>query len=392
MRRADPKLAGWRGAHNVLDAADLPDGYVADALDGYFDGARVFEALPAPTDRGGPALIAVWRGPVQLALGADGTLYRLDSLPAETLRAGLAGDWLAAVAVGPSVYLSDGQTMLLIEDGAARPWTVPAPLPQVARIDGAIPAGHYQLAITWVLDDGRESGCEPQPLTLDAPSGLALGHAAPVPEGVAYARIYLTATDGTELYQRGAWAVDRPEYRLLALGDAGATLDTAGYDAMPPSQCVGAWGARLAVAVGCDLYLSPPYLPHLADLAITYRLEHPITALWDSDAGLVVGTSAGLYLLSGQDATAAPLLTFNRSGGVLLQNPTPVDAQQLRHGDGWLPVGVLLASRAGVLHVSDGGQATLLTADTYQFPTGERASGAVMPFPGGSQFLFTIEE
>ncbi|TJZ67123.1 hypothetical protein [Chitiniphilus eburneus] len=391
MRRTDPRIAGWRGAHNVLPPDDLPEGYVADALDGFFDVARVFEALPATTDRGGPDLIAVWRGPLQLALSADGTLYRLDHLPAEPLRTGLTGDWLAAVAVGPSVYLSDGRDLLLIEDGAARPWTVPAPQPQVSPIDGAISPGQYQLAVTWVLDDGRESGCEPLVLTLAQPSGLLLRHGAPVPEGAAYARVYATATDGTALYQRGAWAADRPEYRLLALGEAGATLDTGGYDAIPPGQCVGAWGARLAVAVGADLYLSPPYLPHLADLALTYRMEHPITALWDCDAGLVVGTTAGLFLLSGQDASAAPLLTLSRCG-VLLQNPTPIDAQQLRYGDGWLPVGVLLVSRAGVLHVADSGQATLLTADVYQFPTGERATGAVMPFPGGSQFLFTIEE
>ncbi|TJZ69740.1 hypothetical protein [Chitiniphilus eburneus] len=389
MRRADLTYRGFRGVHNASPPEELPAGYVADALDGCFTQAGVFEALPAMVAWGGAATRASFcRGRVQLVLAENGELHRLDD--GQVLATELTGDWLAGDVLADATYLTDGQRMLRIDADGARPWTVDAPLPQAECVTGSIPPGQYELGATWVLADGRESHAEPFRVLFDVPGGLALRHTVPPPLTAVAARVYLTTQDGTELFLRGTWPIDLPEFRLIALGDAGPVLETAGLRPLPAGRAVAVWGARLAVAVDDTVVVSAPYLPHLWS-TLGYRLEHPVTALAGLRAGLLVATSSGLWLLTGDDAAQATLVRLAWVS-VHHQNPTPLGPQQLRHGDGWLPEGVLLVAESGVLHVSEDGTVTNLTADVYTFPAGRRAAGAMVTLSRGWQFIFSIEE
>lgn len=384
---ADLSYTGFAGIQNTLDAKSLGKGRVADAVDGYFDAAQVFEALPVPTARDGIAWRTTCGG---LGVAADGALYRIGS-PAIALQAQLAGDHLAGVEPGGVYFITDGEQGLIVSADSVRPWGFPEPALAITYGAGALRAGLYRVACTWVLDDGRESSATVVDVQAAEASSLILTHVAAAPASAVLARVYVSDRDGTELYQRREVAAALASVTVITLGEAGPVLESAEAAPMPAGQCVAVWGARLVVGVGKEVFVSVPYQPHLHQTLLRYRFEGEVRALAGVDSGLVVGTSVGTWFLPGLDAQAAALSRVN-DAPVLLQNPTFVRAGDFPYGDGTLPAGVLLVTRQGVLYVSDAGEATPLTANVFHIPAGERASGAVVPLGGGAQFVFTVEE
>lgn len=395
---ADTSFSAFTGIQNTLEPDRLGKRRVADAVNGFFNAAGDFEALPAPAAPLAPgASTAAWRA-VYADLGLDeaGQLHRL-GLPPVRLGVQLAGDHLAGAALGPVHFVTDGREGYTVGSDGVAPWSIPEALPIVTPGAGALPAGTYRVAVTWVLVDGRESSAEvlAVDLGLDGGAGgqgLVIEHAAAPPPGAVSQRIYLSDPNGQQLYERRSVAASAARVYLIALGEPGAALDTAECRPMPAGRAVALWGARLAVAVGTEVLVSAPYQHHLHQSLLRYRFEHEVRALAGLEGGLLVGTAGGLWLLPGLDAEAAGMRRVH-GAPVLLQNPVSVYAGQFPMGESSLPLGVLLVTHQGVVHVSDEGAVTPLTAGVFHLPpTSTRACGAIVEMGGGHQFLFTVEE
>jgi len=101
-------------------------------------------------------------------------------------------EWLE---VGTQVFMSTG---FIINNNKLIPWSVPIPnQPSIAVTSGHLPAGQYQLTMTQLMPDGRESGsCEVIALNLQENSGLIL-------QGTDNNIVYMTALNGSVFYEVG---------------------------------------------------------------------------------------------------------------------------------------------------------------------------------------------
>jgi hypothetical protein len=94
------------------------------------------------------------------AVTTSGSLVRVwPDWSTTTLAAGLStvqGDWFE---VGPRVYYLNGTDFLVIEGSEAFAWGIPVcPVPTVRASAGNLPAGLYQVTLTYMTPDGREGG------------------------------------------------------------------------------------------------------------------------------------------------------------------------------------------------------------------------------------------
>ncbi len=99
------------------------------------------------------------------------------------------------VEVGNKVFLSTGH---IVDGDNLIPWRVQPPqIPIVLTIGGSLSAGLYQIALTQISADGRESGSS-VPIRIDVPanSGFELA-------GVAGCNVYVTAENGDIFYKAG---------------------------------------------------------------------------------------------------------------------------------------------------------------------------------------------
>jgi hypothetical protein len=99
-------------------------------------------------------------------------------------------------------YSGKGASGMLLGDNVWRPLGVPTPnSPAVSAISGSLPAGQYQVAVTNLSPEKMESGCA-VPTTVQLLANQALKIVV-APDDSCTANIYITSTDGTELYR--AW-------------------------------------------------------------------------------------------------------------------------------------------------------------------------------------------
>lgn len=170
------------------------------------------------------------------------------------------------------VYWSNGQQRgVVLADGTAAPWGCPAPggQPTVTALDtGGLDAGTYQVAVTWQLAIGEESGAAlASTVTVPAGGGIALADIrAPEDPAVASVRVYVSPADGDVLYHTVDLAPGLPA-ATVGKGRRGMPLATQFLETMPAGQIVRWFNGRLYVASDHVLCWSE---------ALRYGLTHPV--------------------------------------------------------------------------------------------------------------------
>lgn len=222
--------------------------------------------------------------------GADSFEIQSGLAPERVLDYALAGSrvfWTNGVARG-----------VVTPDGDAASWGCqsPAGQPMLAASDvGALHAGTYQVAMTYRLASGEESGT-PVAAAVDVAEGGGIALTSipqPTDSAVASVRVYVSATNGQALYA----AQDLPVGTTTALvgqGRRGKTLDTMLLAAMPAGRFVAHHAGRLFVLDDSGRLTWSE--------ALRYGLTRPATNYMQFGAGRMLvavgqGTDgAGLYV------------------------------------------------------------------------------------------------
>lgn len=226
--------------------------------------------------------------------------------------------------VADRVFWTNGkQTGCVRADGAAAPWGCPAPAgqPMLAASDvGALAAGTYQVAITYLLASGEEGGTgQAGVVTVEQGGGIALTNIPqPASGDVAAVRVYVSQPNGETLYH----AKDVPvgvTVTTVSQGRRGKALDTQFMTALPPGRFVCLHTGRLFVLTAAGmLHWSQP---------LRYGLTRPTTDHMQFTAGrllVAVGqgtTGAGIYVadakrtyfLAGEPAQMTPAIAYPHS-------------------------------------------------------------------------------
>lgn len=256
----------------------------------------------------------------------NGELHSLDLAgDAEPLGFAVGPSPLSYALIGERVYFSNRAVSGMIDAALqVRAWACeqPAGQPGVAAVPGyGLPAGQYQVAVTFVDALGRESGTtRAVALELPADHGIALTE-IPQPQSAAAVLVYVTDSNDQVLRLHSTLAPGTTTLTISAAA-TGRVLSTQFLVPMPAGQAVRLFNGRQVVADGRYLRWSPPMRYGLTDPA-----QHviPFNARIDliepaggggQSTGLYVAAGSRTYWLAGADPAAWEPRIRRSSGAV----------------------------------------------------------------------------
>lgn len=225
---------------------------------------------------------------------------------------------------GERVFWTNGRDRGCVRvDGSAMPWGCPNPAgqPTLEPTDvGGLAAGRYQIAITYALASGEESGTD-RAVMIDVTEGggIALSHIPePVQANVAAIRVYVSAPNGEVLHHATDVAPGQAA-TLVGQGRRGKQLDTLLMTPMVAGRFVRLHTGRLFV-LGADGTL-------VWSEALRYGLTRPTTnrmrfgagrlleavGQGTAGAGLYVADAKRTYFLSGPPDKMTPAIVYPHS-------------------------------------------------------------------------------
>jgi hypothetical protein len=203
-----PKLRGWpKGVDNIHQDNEIPDDALRSAVNvdildsgklrrrqghGLFRSAVLGHSLWGDKD------IAYFVENNQLKqLNLDGTATVIGSVTT-------GSSPLAYHKVNGSVYFSSALANGRLTDGVLFPWGVEVPTspPSLGLYAGTLEPGTYFAVVTYVLEDGRESGTSVQTsITLTDVGGIIVtSMPVPINPAITRKRLYLTTPNGEVFY------------------------------------------------------------------------------------------------------------------------------------------------------------------------------------------------
>jgi hypothetical protein len=317
------------------------------------------------------------------------TAYALDTLRSDLTTGARLSYWM----VNGQVYYTNGHQSGVITQGVNRTFGLTPPIgqPIATAIGGGLPAGRYQYALTYLRNDGQESGTGLAG-TIDLTGQAGIGFSSIPVSGdptVAEKAVYLTATNGEVMYRA----------MTIANTDTTASYRNTGYDLRlplntqfgqpaPVGNLVAWYRGRMLVAQGPALWYSVPYRYELFMLGKAFLpFEADINLLAPVEDGVFVGADQ-TYFMSGQSPE-----TFGRRivAGYGATPGTLAYEQGDYLGDGVAGRVAYWASPRGHCVGTNGGSFKNITEARYSYPTAPRGAGIVRQVNGINQYLAILE-
>lgn len=322
----------------------------------------------------------------------SGNIYRIKTDFSKELVVTGVHETVVFERIDDNVYWmdADGLTGVITPSGS-RSWGLPVPPPPttLTLIDGACSAGTYLVVLTYVRNDGQESGAGmATPITIPTDSdGIQATWEQPADPDISHVTMYISTRDGEILYK----AVTVPVADGVATFTGGAQshpLTTQWLEAPPAGHLMTAHRGRLLIAV--DEFIMPT-------TALGYELHDPrdfmsvdgskITMLKSLDNVLFVGTERGVVVFKGADLSSMSQERPHLSG--VLPGSAVVTDRQEALGD------PRFSGQNVVMFVSDDsiqvglpdGTIQNLTENEYNMTTGTEAAALFRVFRGTHQYL-----
>jgi hypothetical protein len=303
----------------------------------------------------------------------------------------------AEVLDSGEVYYSDSVTNGKFVDGAHTQWEVeqpngPGPMAAAA---GSLRPGCYQVLLTYVHADGRESGCGKSEeidlpngggITLSAmPTGIPGGY--PAGTGTQKKRIYVSEPDGKILYRRAEIAINTVS-RTISNRTTGERLKTQFKNVPPKSEIIAYAGSRMAVAVDEFLLLSEPFSYHLFDYGEGFlTFPQAITTVVPTIKGVYVSAGSMYFVDLSKDN---PPLRRVSSHPALAGTAFQIDADRVSDSEdkgvlaGWV-------AEDGIMIGSEDGTVRNLTYDKIDIGQTDTASVLVREENGVAQVITSLK-
>jgi hypothetical protein len=183
--------------------------------------------------------------------------------------------------------------------------TLGVPLPNItpsfaAVASGGLQAGRYGISYTIVDDIGEESPLGPLVVvTLTEQSSIQCSMFTLYPN-TKY-RIYMTMTDGEELYQAAEFDANVTSFLLSEHGE-GRRPDTQYLSPLPFGYIVRAHGSRIYIATNDFVFYSEPFQPHLLNAAHGFLpMTGFVSMMQPVEGGMYIGDEAGVRFYAGED-------------------------------------------------------------------------------------------
>lgn len=344
-------------------------------------------------------------GATCLGVGSD-TLKQVNADYSTTvLRTGLTATRpLSYAAVGERIYWSNGIDLGCVQNGANRTWGLALPAaPYAAASSGSLPAGKYQIAVTYLRSDGQESGAARAgtiELTgaatvwatgVSNTGGIALSN-IPVSSDptVTIKVIYMTSAGGKTLYRAGVVANATTTFSIMAPLRLVSPLLTQFLSAPPAGEFIGYFNGWMLVAKGDRLYPSEPYAPELFDFRKSIPFTDRITMVAPVKDGVWIGTDSQVIWIAGESPEKWDFKVAAEYG-VIRGTVTFNDSELIGDGSAGGERVAFFATKRGLRAGHLGGRLLNLDRDRFAYPIQERGAGIVRRYRGIAQFLVTLQ-
>jgi hypothetical protein len=334
-------------------------------------------------------------GNEQVTLYVDnGTLYRLNSDETSTpLRSGLSPSRLMAYeTVNEELYFSNNEILEKLVSGQVNKVGVelPAGQPTLGLADGALAAGDYQVAITYVNASREESGTG-RAAKISLPSGGAIALSnipQPVSAEVEVIRIYVSAPNGEKLYYAATIPVGMTSTEVDTF-HMGRMLVTQFCQPTPPGHILRYYHGRLYVASDNLIFYSDPQVYGRCKISSNFmNLASRVTMIEPVETGLYVSTSTEVFFVSGDDPTKGLGLqrvsdTPAVEGSSMVVKPEVLGIDGIT---GSTQVALWFTNAGWVVGLPDG-NARFLTRDRMALPEYSQATSLLRMVDGMSQLI-----
>jgi len=305
-----PNIARFLGLNNVTDPLRLGLGWLrtADNVD-ITDTGAIKKRVGYTRSLGAAAITGAYATEdfSRLYFVDSGNLKAMAGSGAVTLVTGMGSAPLQWTEINEQVFFTNGAASgIICPDNTVLPWAWAVPgAPTVSAVTGTLPAGLYQVRITFTLPDGRMTGAS-ESTELVLTEGQALQIAGIAQAAGCTTNVYIAPAD-SEVYGHAATPAgsamvwnEGPE--TLGRELQGATLDPLPEDVV----AIQAWRGRIYAAQYMPeagqtaIFRSQPLGFHLFDLAQDLILiPGKVTMLAPQDAALVIGTDQSVLAYDG---------------------------------------------------------------------------------------------
>lgn len=400
------KLGPWpRGINNVADEKRLPKDEFGKAPIALREAENVdLDTAGVPTRRGGQERVyegtlthSGWKhDDMEFALFVDnGSLHALSvDVQVTDLLTDVGHQPLSYALIASNVFFSNAAVCGMVTPGqAVRPWATeqPAGVPTLTLVAGyGLEPGQYQIVVTFIDADGRESGCG-RAVTIDVPEGYGIrldNLPQPIGDDIELVRVYMTDNNDDVLRRHTAAEVGITTV-FIGSKAAGRKLETQFLRPMPPCSIVRLFNGRVYGAVGNTLIWSESlryglYRPSRNQMSF----DAPITLIVPVGRdGLLIAAGGFTYWLGGNDPAA---FTFDKvySAGAVPGSDIEVPGTALG-GASKEPVTVWLA-RDGQLVAGNVGKVEPLNQGMAAIDNAERAAPLFRAQNGKQQLVMGL--
>ncbi len=304
---------------------------------------------------------------------------------------------MSYTAVNGAVYFSNGVDTGVIQEGIARSWGIAVPgALAVQTTVGQMPAGRYQFVVTYLREDGQESGAGlAGAVTVTDGAGLLFTTPVSSDPSVLWKIIYLTTPNGDMLY-RAVSTANATQIVAYAndTSELNTPIETQFLGPAPAGQLVARYRGHMLVAVEDTIYPSEEFAPEWFDLRRYITLDGRITMLAVMEdkersgegqhSGLFIGTDKSCGVLVGtspDDFQYVPKTSY----GAVIGAMDYVDGSVF--GDNSLgarPLPMWLTTQ-GICVGKPDMEIQNLTRTKYGFPAA--GQGAAIFIPGANRFI-----
>lgn len=397
------EIKKFKGLNNMTSPERMAPGELVVALDVDIDhtgrllsrtGRTIVNATPCHSLFSYPGGTFLMQGTAMKAVEADLSLTTVQTLRSSN---NITYDFLNGVA-----YFSNGVDTGRLVGRTPKTWGVAAPVgqPSAALAYGTLGAGRYLYALTFLRNDGHESGTGISgQIDLTAPGGVLLNNIeVSTNPDVTTKAIYISSRDGEVLYRSAIVPNTQTAVVISDEPNAGVPLTTQFAGPPPPGNIVRIFNGIAYIIAENVVYYSDPYNLELFRPDVNFMQFPGQVTLWDhvndgiyvatADTDTVDGTT---WFLSGtrpdQFVGAA---VFNY--GAVFGTSDAIETTFLgKQGEKEGRSAVLWISRHGVCLGGDGGNVQNLTEMRHSFPSAVRGASLIRRARGMIQYMTALQ-
>ena len=314
-----------------------------------------------------------------------------------TLRSDITGNLsMAYLPLDGKVYYSDGNISGVVENGVSRSWGLPVPTtsPVLSSIPGGLLSGTYQVAYTYVRNDGQESGaCEASVLAVTASQGLRItGITASDDSTVVRINVYVTRRDSETFYK--AYSLSNTSGQtidhLTEDSLTGAMLKTQFLSPPPAGQILEYYKGRIYIGSFDAVWHTEPFKYELCDMSNGYtQFESDATLVGAVDDGIYFGTDDDIDFAKGdnpKDFKWEQKANYGAIFGTMQKLIRP----DVGNNEAMQTL-IVFASAKGICIGGKGGEMINKSRDSYIYEPAYSGAGFVRKERGTDQYLFTLK-